>query len=338
MFWHFDQLQFWSYYTHEGVNYGGEFGLKIFSRNSTLLCDAVENLKSEWLSGVNRKHWGEQHSKYPICMVKTLSSKTFDWEIRCPDNLRFHKIGRHFVISKYILLQTAHFLPHVPKEHKCRRLHGHNFGLWISIEVSNFDDKTHDTINCLELSCQEIQAKLDQCILNDIEGLRNPTSENIALWVFQKLTLQLHKVFNILCIETTTSAACYHGNDLWSCWKSFDFESVWRPSVDRIFGHSFKLTAGVQGELVPPFGWVLDFSEIKSHIKPLIDQIDHQDLSRILNGRGNCSEGLLEWLSEQSPSKHEYELCLQSLPSKGTYRNVSELQLSGAVPYVDWRI
>ena len=95
MFWHFDQLQFWSYYTHEGVNYGGEFGLKIFSRNSTLLCDAVENLKSEWLSGVNRKHWGEQHSKYPICMVKTLSSKTFDWEIRCPDNLRFHKIGRH---------------------------------------------------------------------------------------------------------------------------------------------------------------------------------------------------------------------------------------------------
>ena len=299
---------------------------------------SMHNIKLEWFSKMNRRHWGEQLSKYPLRIIENFSSENFDWEIRCPDSLRFHKIDNHLIISKYILLQTAHFLPYVPDDHKCRRLHGHNFGLWISIEVPNFDNETSETINCLELGCQEIQKKLDHCVLNEISGLNNPTSENIALWIYEKLNLKPLKIFNILCIETQKSAACYHGNDLWSCWKSFDFESVWRPLKDRISGHSFKLTAGVQGGVVKPFGWVLDFSEIKSQIKPLIDQIDHQDLSSILKGRGNSSEGLLEWLSEKSLSQNRYDFCLQHLPTSGTYRTVSEHQLSGAIPYLDWRV
>ena len=50
--------------------------------------------------------------------------------------------------------------------------------------------------------CFRIKSKLDHCILNDIDGLSNPTSENIALWIHRKLTAMTLKVFNILCIET----------------------------------------------------------------------------------------------------------------------------------------
>ena len=121
-------------------------------------------------------------------------------------------------------------------------------------------------------------------------------------------------------------------------WKSFDFESVWRPSSDTISGHSFKLTAGVTGGLVKPYDWVLDFSEIKLQIKPLIDKVDHQDLSNILEARGNSCEGLLDWFSEKSSSQNKYDFCLQFLPTRGAYGIESISQLSGAIPYLDWRM
>ena len=337
MVWHFDQVQWWSYYTHAGVNYGGEFGLRLFNKNSQELLKSIQALEEGWLNEANRKHWGEQNSRYPLAIINKLSSFDFDCEIRCPDNLRFHKINNHLVISKFILLQTAHFLPYVPETHKCRRLHGHNFGLWISIDVSNFDSETSELIDYVNTCCFRIKSKLDHCILNDIEGLSNPTSENIALWIHEKLTAMSLKVFNILCIETQASAACYHGNDNWTCWKSFDFESVWRPSSDSISGHSFKLTAGVTGGLVKPYDWVLDFSEIKEQIKPLIDEVDHQDLSCILEGRGNSPEGLLEWFSQKSVTQNKYDFCLQYLSTRGAYRIDSIKQLCGAIPYLDWR-
>jgi len=337
MFWHFDQFQWWSYYTHGGLNYGGEFGLRLFHQNSLELVRSIQRLKEGWLLETNRKHWGDQKSKYPLAIINNLSSSNFDWEIRAPSDLRFHKINNHLVISKFILLQTAHFLPYVPETHKCRRLHGHNFGLWISIKVSSFDTETSEIIDHLDICCADIKSKLDHCILNEIQGLSNPTSENITLWIHRKLTAMSLNVFNIFCIETQASAACYHGNNNWTCWKSFDFESVWRPSSGSISGHSFKLTAGVTGGLVKPYDWVLDFSEIKEQIKPLIDQVDHQDLSTILEGRGNSPEGLLEWFGQKSSFQSKYDYCLQYLSTRGTYRIDSINQLSGAIPYLDWR-
>ena len=106
MVWHFDQVQWWSYYTHEGVNYGGEFGLRLFNKNSQELLKSIQALEEGWLTEANRKHWGEQNSRYPLAIINKLSSFDFDCEIRCPDNLRFHKINNHLVISKFILLQT----------------------------------------------------------------------------------------------------------------------------------------------------------------------------------------------------------------------------------------
>ena len=212
------------------------------------------------------------------------------------------------------------------------------FGLWISIKTKIFDDQTSQIIDHLNTCCEDIKDELDHCILNDIKGLHNPTSENIALWIYKKLTARSLDIFNIFCIETEASAACYHGNNMWTCWKSFDFESVWRPSSDTISGHSFKLTAGVTGGLVKPYDWVLDFSEIKLQIKPLIDQVDHQDLSNILEARGNSCEGLLDWFSQKSSSQNKYDFCLQFLPTRGAYRIESISQLSGAIPYLDWRM
>ncbi|EQA35078.1 6-pyruvoyl tetrahydropterin synthase [Leptospira inadai serovar Lyme str. 10] len=52
---------------------------------------------------------------------------------------------------------------------------------------------------------------LDHYLLNEIEGLENPTSENICIWLWEKLKPQLPLLRKITLHETCTSACIYEG-------------------------------------------------------------------------------------------------------------------------------
>jgi len=52
---------------------------------------------------------------------------------------------------------------------------------------------------------------LDHCYLNEIDGLENPTSEVIAVWIFEKLTAGLPLLKAIVVHETCTSTCEYRG-------------------------------------------------------------------------------------------------------------------------------
>jgi 6-pyruvoyltetrahydropterin/6-carboxytetrahydropterin synthase len=56
-----------------------------------------------------------------------------------------------------------------------------------------------------------IYARLDHHYLNDIEGLENPTSENLALWIWQELKPDLPLLSAIEIKETCTSGCVYRG-------------------------------------------------------------------------------------------------------------------------------
>ena len=53
--------------------------------------------------------------------------------------------------------------------------------------------------------------QLDHTYLNDIEGLENPTSENIAIWLWGKLDPQIRGLSKIVVKESPTSGAVYTG-------------------------------------------------------------------------------------------------------------------------------
>ena len=53
--------------------------------------------------------------------------------------------------------------------------------------------------------------QLDHTYLNDIEGLENPTSENIAIWLWGKLNSQIKGLSKIVVKESPTSGAVYTG-------------------------------------------------------------------------------------------------------------------------------
>jgi len=56
-----------------------------------------------------------------------------------------------------------------------------------------------------------ILQKLDHYYLNDIPGLENPTSENVAQWIWNRLKPKLPQLTEIVVAETCLSRCTYRG-------------------------------------------------------------------------------------------------------------------------------
>ncbi len=109
-------------------------------------------------------------------------------------------------------LQCARRLPGLPDSHPCARLHGHSFKIKITLRgeldaqlgwVMDFD--TVDAVS------QRIHAQLDHRYLNDIANLHNPTSENLAVWLWQALHTDLPTLHSIAVMENHDKGCIYHG-------------------------------------------------------------------------------------------------------------------------------
>jgi 6-pyruvoyltetrahydropterin/6-carboxytetrahydropterin synthase len=55
--------------------------------------------------------------------------------------------------------------------------------------------------------------QLDHYYLNEIEGLENPTSENIARWIWERLARELPLLSSVEIRETCTSGCIYRGEE-----------------------------------------------------------------------------------------------------------------------------
>lgn len=116
-------------------------------------------------------------------------------------------------IYKAFTIEAAHRLPNLPDNHKCSRLHGHSF--MIEIHVSgDVDDASGWVMDFADISkaFKPLFECLDHHYLNDIEGLENPTSENLAKWVWQKLESSLPLLTSVVIKETCTAGCIYSGN------------------------------------------------------------------------------------------------------------------------------
>ncbi|MDD4731369.1 MAG: 6-carboxytetrahydropterin synthase QueD [Desulfovibrio sp.] len=90
---------------------------------------------------------------------------------------------------------------------KCERMHGHNFGVEVVVEGSRLDPKVEYLVDfkVLKNLTREILEELDHHHLNEHPFFleRNPSSENIAMYVYRQLSGKLPE--NVRLVEVSVA-------------------------------------------------------------------------------------------------------------------------------------
>ena len=110
-------------------------------------------------------------------------------------------------------IESARFLPKLPAAHPCSRMHGHSFKIIISL-IGDVDPEMGWVMDYHEISniMKPILSKLDHHILNEIEGLKNPTSELLAKWIYDQAISSLPILKSVSVLETDTTECRYSPN------------------------------------------------------------------------------------------------------------------------------
>lgn len=105
--------------------------------------------------------------------------------------------------------EAAHFLPFAPAGHQCSRVHGHSYLVSIAIE-GEIDPVTGWVMDFAAINEQMLPviARLDHRLLNDIDGLANPTRELLAAWLWMQIE-RLPGLAEVHICETMASRCIY---------------------------------------------------------------------------------------------------------------------------------
>jgi 6-pyruvoyltetrahydropterin/6-carboxytetrahydropterin synthase len=115
-------------------------------------------------------------------------------------------------IYKEVGFEAAHRLPNVQQDHKCARLHGHSYRLVIHVR-GEVDRRLGWVVDFADIkqAFEPLYDQLDHRYLNEVEGLENPTSENLAVWIWQRLKPALPGLCRIEVKETCEVGCAYDG-------------------------------------------------------------------------------------------------------------------------------
>src|SRR3990170_8679815 len=118
-----------------------------------------------------------------------------------------------------LMVETTFASAHQLKGYKgkCERLHGHNWKVQVHViaEKLNEIDIAIDFHEMKSLT-NEVVSALDHSVLNEIFPFteKNPSSENIAKWVYDSLSKKIDnentRVSSVTVWESETSSATYY--------------------------------------------------------------------------------------------------------------------------------
>lgn len=113
------------------------------------------------------------------------------------------------VIEKEFVFDSAHFLPLVAENHKCRKLHGHTYK--VTIGVVGEPDERGWIIDFADITAvvQPILQRIDHTLLNAVAGLENPTAEVIAAWIYDHVKKDLPILQFVVVQEGLASRVIY---------------------------------------------------------------------------------------------------------------------------------
>jgi 6-pyruvoyltetrahydropterin/6-carboxytetrahydropterin synthase len=100
----------------------------------------------------------------------------------------------------------------VPPDHPCARVHGHTFRVRLTVS-GPIDADTGFVVDFAEVqrAFVPVHEALDHRFLNDVPGLGNPTSEHLAVWIWERLRSALPSLSAVEITETGSSGVVYRG-------------------------------------------------------------------------------------------------------------------------------
>lgn len=115
-------------------------------------------------------------------------------------------------IYREFKFDAAHRLSCLPRDHRCGNLHGHTFAVLVHMEGPvGVDTGWVRDYGEVKSICAPVINMLDHRYLNDIPGLENPTSERIAIWLWERIKPKLPELIMIEIKETTSTGCRYSG-------------------------------------------------------------------------------------------------------------------------------
>jgi 6-pyruvoyltetrahydropterin/6-carboxytetrahydropterin synthase len=244
-------------------------------------------------SDENLARWIAEHLAVPgLARLSLLSTPQ--------QGVEFLPEGLSYLWRRYAF-QAAHCLPRVPAGHKCGRLHGHGFEVLLHAraDAGGGTRVDHDDLDRLWAPWG---AQLDGACLNEIDGLANPTSELLAVWLWKRLHPAMAQLAWVTVYETPSCGANYDGRNV-RIWKELSLDSAVRlrraPAGSAragVHGHTFQLRLHLSAPLDEVLGWAMDFGDVKAVFQPTFEALDHRPLHE-LPGLGDSDSGsLADWI------------------------------------------
>ncbi|HEY5285018.1 MAG TPA: 6-carboxytetrahydropterin synthase QueD [Polyangia bacterium] len=115
-------------------------------------------------------------------------------------------------LKKLYSFEAAHHLPRVPAGHKCSRMHGHSYRVEIALR-GPVNPATGWVVDfaVIDDAWADLFRQFDHHTLNDIQGLDNPTCENLCAFIWEALSKSVPHVSAITVWETADSCCVYGG-------------------------------------------------------------------------------------------------------------------------------
>ena len=115
-----------------------------------------------------------------------------------------------FELVQHFRIESARYLPFLPESHPCRSVHGHSFKISLRLQ-GQLNPKIGWMIDYNEISqrLQPLLKQIDHRLLNEVQGLENPTSENLAHWFFVKAQKILPELVQVIIAETPDTECKY---------------------------------------------------------------------------------------------------------------------------------
>ncbi|MBU6260835.1 MAG: 6-carboxytetrahydropterin synthase, partial [Burkholderiales bacterium] len=207
--------------------------------------------------------------------------------------------GRALTWRRY-RFEAAHRLPQVPPGHKCGRMHGHGFEVVIRAAAA---------AEAIDAQWAPLHEALDHRCLNEIAGLENPTSENLASWIRARLDAASPRLPGLdwLTVFETGSCGANHDGAQHRIWKDCRFDSAVAlraaPADDaraRLHGHSYLLRLHLAAPLDALLGWTIDFGDVKRIFDPVFAELDHRPLLELAGLPDGDAASLAAWVMERA--------------------------------------